>query len=101
VSGGWKGSDRRRRLPSSWAKIRAEVLQRDPTCQLCFVRASTHCDHIEPKKDNHSKEALRGVCEPCHMQLSSKQGNDAQREKPRPTRARPPEVHPGLLPNDR
>lgn len=101
MSGGWQGSDRVKRLPAGWKKIRAEVLQRDPTCQLCFVRPSTHCDHIEPKKDDHRKEALRGVCEPCHMQLSSKQGNDAQREKPRPTRVRPAEVHPGLLPDDR
>ena len=97
MSGGWQGSDRRRRLPSGWAKIRAEVLQRDPTCQLCLVRPSTHCDHLEPKKDDHRKTSLRGVCEPCHMQLSSKQGNDAQRANPRPGRKRPPEQHPGLL----
>ena len=101
MSGGWTGSDRRRRLPPQWARIRAEILKKDPTCQLCFVRPRTHCDHIEPKKDDHRKEALRGVCAPCHMQLSSKQGNDAQREKPRPTRARPEEVHPGILPDDR
>lgn len=96
MSGGWKGSDRRRRLPPTWAKIRAEVLLRDPACQLCFARPSTHCDHIEPKKDDHRKESLRGVCEPCHMQLSSKQGNDAQRANPRPGRKRPDEPHPGL-----
>lgn len=95
MSGGWRGSDRVKRLPPGWKKIRAEVLTRDPTCQLCHVRPSTHCDHIEPKKDDHRKEALRGVCAPCHMQLSSKQGNDAPRTKP--GRARPQERHPGLL----
>jgi hypothetical protein len=96
MSGGWAGSDRVRRLPPGWKKIRAEVLQRDPTCQLCRVRPSTHCDHIEPMTDDHRKEALRGVCTQCHMQLSSKQGNDAQRANPRPGRRRPPEQHPGL-----
>lgn len=101
MSGGWANSDRKARLPKGWAKIRAEVLARDVTCQLCHVRPATHCDHIKPKKDDHRKEALRGVCEPCHMQLSSRQGNQAQREQPRPTRQRPTEVHPGWLPGDR
>lgn len=96
MSGGWVGSDRVKRLPGNWRKIRAEILARDPICTLCSTRPSTHCDHIEPKKDDHRKEALRGVCEPCHMQLSSKQGNAAQRANPRPGRRRPEEPHPGI-----
>lgn len=97
MSGGWSGSDRRERLPRGWARIRAEILERDRTCTLCGVRRSSHCDHITPKADDHRNEALRGVCEPCHMQLSSKQGNDAQRATQRPGRHRPEEDHPGTL----
>jgi 5-methylcytosine-specific restriction protein A len=95
VAGGWKGSDRRRRLPSTWAKLRAETLAKHPTCVLCGVRPSTHCDHIKAKTDDHKQ--LQGVCEPCHLQKSSREGNEAQRANPRPGRKRPEEGHPGLL----
>lgn len=96
MSGGWAGSDRRKRLPSSWQKIRAQVLARDATCVLCGVRPATHCDHIKPKTDDDRPSQLQGVCEPCHLLKSSREGNDAQRNNPRPGRKRPPEQHPGL-----
>lgn len=95
MSGGWQGSDRRQRLPSGWAKIRAEVLARQPVCVLCGVRPSTHCDHIKAKTDDHTQ--LQGVCAECHGQKSSREGNDAQRANPKPGRKRPPESHPGIL----
>ena len=98
MSGGWQSSNRKSRLPSTWAKLRAETLAKDPTCVLCGVRPSTHCDHIKAKIDDHKQ--LQGVCEPCHLRKSSKEGNDAQRERPRPTRLRPAEVHPGILGDD-
>jgi 5-methylcytosine-specific restriction protein A len=94
VAGGWKGSDRRRRLPSTWAKLRAETLAKHPTCVLCGVRPSTHCDHVKAKTDDHKQ--LQGVCEPCHLQKSSREGNEAQRANPRPGRRRPEEPHPGM-----
>lgn len=97
MSGGWSSSDRRARLPNNWRRIRAEVLARDATCVLCEVRPSTHCDHIKPKTDDNAPSALQGVCEPCHLQKSSREGHEAQRANPRPTRARPPEKHPGIL----
>lgn len=96
MSGGWRGSDRKSRLPSNWAQIRARILTRDPVCKICGVRPSTHCDHIEAKTDAHVDERLQGVCGPCHDQKSSKEGNDAQRASPRPGRKRPSEQHPGL-----
>ena len=95
MSGGWKGSDRRERLPSNWRRIRAETLARDPTCVLCGVRPSVVADHIKAKTDDHKR--LQGVCGPCHDQKSSREGNDAQRANPRPGRRRPEEPHPGLL----
>lgn len=96
MSGRWEGSDRRRRLPASWPRIRARILQRDPVCVLCGVRPSTHCDHIVAKEDRHGDDDLQGVCGPCHDQKSSREGNAAQRANPRPGRRRPPEQHPGL-----
>ncbi|MET8080000.1 HNH endonuclease signature motif containing protein [Streptomyces sp. NPDC005303] len=95
MSGGWKGSDRKSRLPSNWARLRAETLARNPICVLCGVRPSTHCDHIKAKTDDHKQ--LQGVCEPCHMRKSSAEGNAAQRANPKPGRKREPEQHPGLL----
>lgn len=96
MAGGWKGSDRRARLPSGWAKIRARILARDPVCVLCEVRPSTHCDHIVAKADDHSDAGLQGVCGPCHDQKSAREGAAAAKEAGRPSRLRPPEQHPGL-----
>jgi 5-methylcytosine-specific restriction protein A len=97
MAGGWQGSDRKARLPSHWQKIRAKVLARDPTCKICGVRPSSHCDHVQAKTDDHAEDRLQGVCEPCHLQKSSREGNEAQRANPRPGRQRPAEQHPGLL----
>lgn len=96
MSGGWAGSDRVKRLPPGWRKIRAEILARDPICKICGVRPSVFCDHIEAKKDLHTPSDLQGVCGPCHDQKSSREGNEAQRANPRPRRQRPEEPHPGL-----
>ncbi|MFH8751109.1 HNH endonuclease [Streptomyces rimosus] len=94
MTGGWQGSDRVKRLPPGWKKIRARVLARDVTCQICGVRPSTHCDHIQAKTDDHRPEGLQGVCAECHGRKSSAEGNAAPRTKP--GRTRPPETHPGL-----
>ena len=96
MSGGWQGSNRKARLPSGWAKIRARVLTRDPICKICDVRPSTHCDHIEAKVDDHRDVGLQGVCGPCHDQKSAREGAAAAKAKGAPTRKRPPEQHPGL-----
>ncbi|MBQ1166713.1 HNH endonuclease, partial [Streptomyces sp. A73] len=71
----WAGSDRVRRLPSGWKKIRARVLERDPICELCGVRPSSHCDHIKAKTDDHRESQLQGVCAECHGRKSSAEGN--------------------------
>lgn len=94
MAGGWKNSDRKSRLPSNWTRLRVETLARNPTCVLCGVRPSTHCDHIKAKTDDHKQ--LQGVCAECHAQKSSREGNDAQRANPRPGRTRPQEPHPGI-----
>lgn len=96
MSGGWRESDRVKRLPAGWARIRAEILARDPVCRICTVRPSTHCDHIVAKLDDHRPEGLQGVCGPCHDQKSAREGADAAKAKARPGRHRPEEQHPGL-----
>lgn len=97
MSGGWAGSDRRSRLPSGWAKIRARILERDPVCKICSVRPSRFCDHIVAKADLNGPDDLQGVCGPCHDQKSAREGAAAAKAKGRPGRTRPPEQHPGLL----
>jgi hypothetical protein len=96
MSGGWQGSDRVRRLPSGWRKIRARILERDPICKICGVRPSAFCDHIVAKADDHSDAGLQGVCGPCHDHKSALEGAAAAKAKARPSRQRPEEPHPGL-----
>ncbi|WP_079045534.1 MULTISPECIES: HNH endonuclease [unclassified Streptomyces] len=97
MSGGWANSDRKSRLPSGWAKIRARILERDRICVLCGVRPSQFCDHIIAKADLNGDSDLQGVCGPCHDQKSAREGAAAAKAKGRPSRTRPPEQHPGLL----
>ncbi|WPO70211.1 HNH endonuclease signature motif containing protein [Streptomyces sp. KN37] len=96
MSGGWQGSNRKARLPSGWAKIRARILERDPICVLCGVRPSAFCDHIVAKADRHGDDDLQGVCGPCHDQKSAREGAAAAKAAGRPSRRRSPEQHPGL-----
>lgn len=96
MSGNWRGSDRVKRLPPNWRRIRARILKRDPICKICDVRPSAFCDHIVAREDDHSEAGLQGVCGPCHDQKSSAEGNAARRANPRPGRTRPAEQHPGL-----
>lgn len=97
MAGGWEGSGRKARLPSGWTRIRARILERDPTCKICGIRPSTHCDHIVAKADLNGPADLQGVCGPCHDRKSSREGNEAQRANPKPGRKRPSEQHPGIL----
>lgn len=96
MTNNWHTSTRASRLPKDWAKRRKAVLERDVVCQICFVRAATVADHIEPMTDNHELEALQGACEPCHRQKTAKEAAAFRAAAPRPTRKRPAEDHPGL-----
>ncbi|WP_030409729.1 HNH endonuclease [Streptomyces albus] len=92
----WGTSTRKSRLPANWRSLRRQVLDRDPTCRICLARPSTVADHIEAMTDDHSLEALQGVCEPCHRQKTAREAA-AARAASRPSRRRPAERHPGLL----
>lgn len=93
MSGGWAGSDRRKRLPADWPAISRRVLNEEPTCYVCRFNASVQVDHKIPG-DDHSRENLGGICVPCHKRKSAKEGNEARR--PQEKEARRPLAHPGM-----
>lgn len=104
MPGGWQGSERRATLPKDWRHTRAPyVLKRDghrcrwilPSGARC-PRVATEVDHIGDATD-HSYANLRALCEHHHGKRSSKQGNDARRQKSKVKRQRPARRHPGTL----
>lgn len=92
----WASSQRRAELPPGWSsRIVPRILQRDPTCRLQLrgcTNVSTEVDHIGDKHD-HSDANLRGLCHPCHAKRTHEQSLAA-----RPSRRRPAERHPGVMP---
>jgi len=102
---GWKGSDRRDRLPDDWPRIRARVLKRDGhRCthindrgERCQDRA-TDVDHIR-RGDDHREANLRSLCDWHHRQKSSGEGGAATAVKRRinANKFKRVERHPGLL----
>ena len=103
---GWRGSDRRSRLPADWATRRRRVLRRDRyrcqhrepgTGQLCGMYA-TEVDHID-RGDDHAEENLQALCTDHHRSKSGREGAQAAQQKRRATRQkfRRTEDHPGLL----
>lgn len=101
TSGRWSSSTRTTELPPGWrTRICPRILARDPTCALrlpgCTV-VSTEVDHIGDKHD-HSDENLRGLCSPCHTQVTQQQAAKARAaSRARKPRQRPTQRHPGLL----
>ena len=55
-------------------RFRAQVLTRDPICQLCHKTWATIADHhpltrrelIDLNRDPNDPTAGRGLCKPCH-----------------------------------
>lgn len=69
----WAGSDRRERLPTNWAQLRAYVLRRDhQRCYRCGAPAS-HVDHVV-RGDDHRPDNLAAICGPCHRTKSAAEG---------------------------
>lgn len=97
MSGRWRGSNRRSRLPAEWPAIRALILERDghrcrhiiPGYGRC-PHPATDVDHVD-RGDDHEPENLRAVCAGHHKIKSAQEGRAAQkRATPRAER------HPGL-----
>lgn len=102
MSGGWKDSNRRQRLPDNWPVLRAQVIMRaGGICEEVKHSRGTRCtnpgvdvDHIEPG-DDHSLGNLRLLCRWHHKAKSSAEGNEAKQAK-RVKARRQPERHPGV-----
>ncbi|SCE84140.1 HNH endonuclease [Micromonospora viridifaciens] len=97
----WEGSDRRARLPRNWSTVRARILRRDgyrcrqvfSTGERCGAPAN-QVDHVQ-RGDDHRDENLQALCAYCHGQKTAAEAAAARR--PRPTRRRTAERHPGDL----
>ncbi|WGH21422.1 HNH endonuclease [Arthrobacter phage Emotion] len=100
----WDTSDRGARLPDNWPSLRIRVLRRDGyKCQAvdslghrCNAPAN-QVDHIKPG-DDHDLDNLQALCRWHHSRKSSAEGAAARR--PKLTRAREPERHPGMIDPD-
>jgi 5-methylcytosine-specific restriction protein A len=74
----WTGSDRRKRLPKNWERIRRYILHRDNhTCRHCGHPAN-QVDHITPG-DNHNPDNLQALCGPCHNRKTSTEATEARK----------------------
>lgn len=98
---GWKGSQRRSRLPRDWERRRKIVLERDGY-RCTAVRADTEercndyanqVDHIVQGADDDRIEGLTSLCEHHHSVKSSAEGGRAKAARNRATTRR----HPGLV----
>jgi 5-methylcytosine-specific restriction endonuclease McrA len=92
-------------LPRGWARIRERILKRDGyQCQQVFSTGrkcgerATHVDHIKPAAQGGADgdANLQALCAYCHGIKTGREGGKAAAAKPRPTRKRPPEAHPGM-----
>lgn len=110
MSGGWRDSTRRDRLPANWAALRKAALARDggqcteilPSGVRCPA-AATDVDHKQAMTDDHSLDALQSLCGPHHRAKSAAEGgrsSGAQATRRAALKRRPPEAHPGLLPRE-
>jgi hypothetical protein len=99
------GSWRTVPLPPNWGAIRAFVITRDPQCTWGSIREdmaepgrclnrSTDADHTGDPND-HSPEALRGLCTNHHATRTGRQGAAGKAAVMR-TRKRPRDKHPGF-----
>jgi 5-methylcytosine-specific restriction protein A len=98
---GWESSNRKRRLPRDWHRLRAIVL-RNANHQCEVIEEGKRCpnnatdvDHIIAG-DDHSIGNLRAICTQHHKVKSSHEGNAARKQK----YSRKSELHPGYIGND-
>lgn len=99
MSGQWRGSDRKSRLPADWPQRRRRILERDGyRCQELTAygpctQIATDVDHVAPGDDDRD-ENLQSLCADHHAKKSAREGAEAKRRK-YTQRRRPPEPHPG------
>jgi 5-methylcytosine-specific restriction protein A len=78
-------SSSQRGYGSTWRRLRAMILSRDPLCTSCLqadrVTPSVMVDHITPRSlgGEDTEANLQGLCRRCHEIKSSREGREAQR----------------------
>lgn len=100
MSGQWKNSTRKQRLPSNWeTTIVPRIKARDGN-RCTWVDNGHRCtgpaddvDHRDRHAGDHD-DNLRSLCRQHHAHKTSREGNA---ERWRYTNRRPPEQHPGLI----
>lgn len=101
MSGGWKDSLRRERLPPDWYRLRGHVKKRaGGVCEAPLSNGSrctapgTDCDHIIAG-DNHDPSNLQWLCKAHHKIKTAAEANAAK--APALTSKHPGERHPSGL----
>ena len=58
--------------------LRAQILARDPLCQICERAAATEADHITPRSQGGSQwdpSNMQGLCKSCHSKKTWTDGS--------------------------
>ncbi len=105
----WQGRGRADRLPKDWPQRRHATFTRDGW-QCVWTTNNTRCPYHAPdgtglqcdhviRGDDHSLTNLQTLCVPHHKIKTAAEATAARAALP--TRTRPPETHPGIVPNRR
>lgn len=98
MSHGWHTSDRRKRLPANWQRLRVLVLRRDGHRCRAYVDGSrcaataTEVDHVV-NNDDHSMLNLQSLCSEHHKMKTLNEAKQA-RSRIAKDRKRQAEAHP-------
>lgn len=83
MANGWRGSNRKSRLPVDWPRLRKVVLERcgfrcewTDSGARCWAPA-TDVDHVEAG-DDHSLDNLQGLCGTHHLEKTGREARAKQ-----------------------
>ena len=65
-----------RKMPPGWARTRAAILRRDPTCRLCRLAPSAEVHHTVQGSEDPA--TIWGVCSACHLVETQRQAAAAR-----------------------
>ena len=103
MSGSWRGSTRKARLPKDWKQRRARVFaEYGRICHVCGEPGADEVDHVK-RGDDHSLENLRPIHgwrtpQGCHKYKTARESAEVRQQKRERLIKRRLRPHPGLLP---
>ena len=84
MSTGFRGSDRRKRLPGNWQRLRTQVLRRDNyTCSVLDCNQTARDIDHKVRGDDHSLSNLQALCPYHHRIKTSQEANEIRWSKDR------------------